>query len=196
MDEKHDFLTLISRVRAGDDAAATELVDRYLPAVRRILRLKLRESPLRHVLDSMDVCQGVFASFFIRAASGQYDLDHPGQLLRLLVGMARNKLISESRTYYVARREQTGSAVDALFAGLVAPEPSPSGRLAWKELLHEVRQRLTEDERRLADRRAEQWEWSAIAAEVGGSPDALRKRLARALDRVSSQLGLEGLKHG
>jgi RNA polymerase sigma-70 factor (ECF subfamily) len=196
MDETHDFLTLISRVRAGDDAAATELVDRYLPAVRRVLRLKLRDSPLCRVLDSMDVCQGVFASFFIRAASGQYDLDRPGQLLRLLVAMARNKLISESRTYYVARREQTGSAVDALFAGLVSPEPSPSGRLAWKELLHEVRQRLTDDERRLADRRAEQWEWSAIAAEVGGSPDALRKRLARALDRVSSQLGLEGLKHG
>ena len=196
MDEKHDFLTLIRRVRAGDHTAAAELVERYLPAVRRVIRLKLRDSPLRRVLDSMDVCQSVFASFFIRAASGQYDLDRPGQLLRLLVVMARNKLVSESRTYYVARREPPGPAVDAVFAALAAPEPSPSGRLAWKDLLHEVRRRLTQDERRLADRRAEQWEWSAIAAEVGGTPDALRKRLARALDRVSNQLGLEELHHG
>jgi RNA polymerase sigma-70 factor (ECF subfamily) len=196
MDEKHDFLTLIRRVRAGDQTAAAELVERYLPAVRRVIRLKLRDSPLRRVLDSMDVCQGVFASFFIRAASGQYDLDRPGQLLRLLVVMARNKLVSESRTYYVARRESTGPAVKAVFARLAAPEPGPSGRLVWKDLLHEVRRRLTEDERRLADRRAEQWEWSAIAAEVGGTPDALRKRLARALDRVSNQLGLEELNHG
>ena len=196
MDDKQDFLSLIRRVRAGDPTAAAELVERYLPAVRRVIRLKLRDSPLRRVLDSMDVCQGVFASFFIRAASGQYDLDRPGQLVRLLVVMARNKLVSESRTYYVARREPTGLDVDAVFARLAAPEPSPSGRLAWKDLLHEVRRRLTEDERRLADRRAEQWEWSAIAAEVGGTPDALRKRLARALDRVSNQLGLEELNHG
>jgi RNA polymerase sigma-70 factor (ECF subfamily) len=196
MDDKQDFLSLIRRVRAGDPTAAAELVERYLPAVRRVIRLKLRDSPLRRVLDSMDVCQGVFASFFIRAASGQYDLDRPGQLVRLLVVMARNKLVSESRTYYVARREPTSLDVDAVFARLAAPEPSPSGRLAWKDLLHEVRRRLTEDERRLADRRAEQWEWSAIAAEVGGTPDALRKRLARALDRVSNQLGLDELNHG
>jgi RNA polymerase sigma-70 factor (ECF subfamily) len=196
MDEEHDFLALIRRVRAGDHTAAAEVVERYVPAVRRVIRLKLRDSRLRRVLDSMDVCQGVFASFFIRAASGQYDLDRPDQLLRLLVAMARNKLVSESRTYYVARREPPGPAADAVFAELVAPEPSPSGRLAWKDLLHEVRRRLSEDERRLADRRAERWEWSEIAAELGGSPEALRKRFARALDRVSNQLGLEAWNHG
>ncbi|HZY84356.1 MAG TPA: sigma-70 family RNA polymerase sigma factor [Gemmataceae bacterium] len=196
MDEEHDFLSLMRRVRAGDHTAAAELMKRYVPAVRRVIRLKLRDSRMRRVLDSMDICQGVFASFFIRAASGQYDLDRPGQLLRLLVVMARNKLVSESRTYYVARREPPGPAVDAVFAGLATPEPSPSGRLAWKDLLHEVRRRLTEDERRLADWRAERREWSEIAAEVGGNPEALRKRFARALDRVSNQLGLEGLNHG
>jgi hypothetical protein len=84
MYEKHGFLTLIRRVRAGDHTAAAELVKRYLPAVRRVIRLQLRDSPLRRVLDSMDVCQGVLASFFIRAASGQYELDRPGQLVRLL----------------------------------------------------------------------------------------------------------------
>jgi hypothetical protein len=63
-------------------------------------------------------------------------------------------------------------------------------------LLQEVRRRLTDDERRLADWRAEWREWSEIAAEVGGSAEALRKRLARALDRVSNQLGLEEYNHG
>jgi RNA polymerase sigma-70 factor (ECF subfamily) len=196
MDEDHDFLDLIRRVRASDHTAAAELVKRYAPAVRRVIRLKLRDSRMRRVLDSTDICQGVLASFFIRVASGQYDLERPVQLLRLLVVMARNKLVSESRTYYVKRREQPGPAVDAMFASLAAPETSPSSRLAWKDLLQEVRRRLTDDERRLADRRAERREWSEIAAEVGGSAEALRKRLARALDRVSNQLGLEELNHG
>jgi DNA-directed RNA polymerase specialized sigma24 family protein len=196
MDEDHDFLDLIRRVRASDHTAAAELVKRYAPAVRRVIRLKLRDPRLRRVLDSTDICQGVLASFFIRAASGQYDLERPVQLLRLLVVMARNKLIGESRTYYVKRREQPGPVVDALLAGLAAPETSPSGRLAWKDLLQEVRRRPTDEERRLADRRAERREWSEIAAEVGGSAEALRKRLARALDRVSNQLGLEEWNYG
>ena len=88
------------------------------------------------------------------------------------------------------------SGGSTLLAGLANPETSPSGRLVWKDLLHEVRRRLTEDERRLADRRAERWEWAEIAAEVGGTPDAVRKRLTRALDRVSNQLGLEEWNHG
>ncbi len=167
-----------------------------MPAVRRVIRLKLRDSRMRRVLDSMDVCQGVLGSFFIRAASGQYELDCPAQLVRLLVVMARNKIVSASRTYYVARREPSGPAVDAMLAHLATPESSPSGRLMWKDLLQEVRSRLTEDERRLADRRADRQEWSEIAAEIGGSPDALRKRLARALDRVANQLGLEEWNHG
>jgi DNA-directed RNA polymerase specialized sigma24 family protein len=196
MDEDHDFLDLIRRVRASDHSAAAELVKRYAPAVRRVIRLKLRDPRLRRVLDSTDICQGVLASFFIRAASGQYDLERPVQLLRLLVVMARNKLVGESRTYYVKRREQPGPAVDALLAGLAAPQTSPSARLAWKDLLQEVRRRLTDEERRLADRRAELREWSEIAAEVGGSAEALRKRLARALDRVSNQLGLEEWNYG
>ena len=32
---------------------------------------------LRRLFDSMDISQSVFASFFIRAALGQYELDRP-----------------------------------------------------------------------------------------------------------------------
>jgi hypothetical protein len=32
--------------------------------------------------------------------------------------------------------------------------------------------------------------WAEIAAELGGTPDALRVRLARALARITRQLGL------
>ena len=50
---------------------------------------------------------------------------------------------------------------------------------------------MTDEERQLADRRAEGLEWPEIAAQVGGRPDALRKKLDRALDRVTAHLGLE-----
>jgi RNA polymerase sigma-70 factor (ECF subfamily) len=196
MDEGHSFLDLIQRVRGGDPAAAAELVRRYEPAVRRMVRLQLRDPRLRRVLDSSDVCQSVLASFFVRAASGQYDLHQPDQLLRLLVVMARNKLASQARSSYVLRRDDRPRAPGAALAATVAPGPSPSQQAAWKDLLREVRGRLSAEERQLADRRADRQEWSEIAAAVGGSPEALRKKLARALDRVSQQLGLDGIDDG
>src|SRR5262249_1510462 len=86
------FDARIRRVRAGAQDAATELVGRSEPAIRRAVRFRLADARLGTLLDSMDICQSVLASFFIRAASGQYELQNSGQLLRLLTAMARNKL--------------------------------------------------------------------------------------------------------
>jgi hypothetical protein len=63
--------------------------------------------------------------------------------------------------------------------------------VAGQELLAEFRRRLSEEERQLAEARADGQDWKQIAADRGGSPEALRKQLARAIDRVSRELGLE-----
>jgi hypothetical protein len=47
---------------------------------------------------------------------------------------------------------------------------------------------LTAEERRLADLRAQGFEWTEIAARPGGTAESCRKQLARALDRVEHQL--------
>jgi RNA polymerase sigma-70 factor (ECF subfamily) len=192
MADLESFKELMQRVRAGDEAAATELVRRYEPAIRRAVRVRLVDARLGRVLDSMDVCQSVLASFFVRAALGQYELDKPEQLLRLLVTMARNKLADQARQEQAERRDNrriaTGSSGQRLIA---AAEPSPSRRASARELLQQVHDRLTPQERRLAELRAAGREWSEIAAEVGGNVEALRKRLARAIDRVARELGLD-----
>ena len=78
MSEGASFGELISRVRAGDALAAAEVVRRYEPALRRAVRARLRRDPrLCRLLDSVDVSQSVLASFFVRAALGQYDLTTP-----------------------------------------------------------------------------------------------------------------------
>jgi DNA-binding CsgD family transcriptional regulator len=62
---------------------------------------------------------------------------------------------------------------------------------AGRELLSAFRQRLTEEERQLADLRGQGYDWAEIAARVGGTPQARRKQLTRAADRVAQQLGLD-----
>jgi RNA polymerase sigma factor (sigma-70 family) len=191
------FQALLRRVRAGDEAAAAELVRQYEPAIRRAVRMRLTDPTLGRVLDSMDVCQSVLANFFVRAAAGQFDLDEPGQLVRLLVTMARNKLLDQVRKQRAGRRDQRRlepTAPEALDA-VPAAGQTPSAIVAGKELLHQVRDRLSDQERHLMDRRALGHDWAALAAEVGGTPDALRKQLARALDRVARELGLDEVAH-
>ena len=45
----------------------------------------------------MDIGQSVMGSFFLRAALGEYDLDRPEDLIRLLISMTRNKVIDAMR---------------------------------------------------------------------------------------------------
>ncbi len=81
------FSDFLKRIRAGDSQAAEELVRKYESLIRRQVRLNLEDSRLNRVFDSMDVCQSVLKSFFVRTAAGQYDLDDPKELVRLLVRM-------------------------------------------------------------------------------------------------------------
>ena len=186
------FDELIRRVRAGDQDAAATLVRHYEPAIRRAVRFRLADARLGALLESMDICQSVLASFFLRAASGQYELKTPAQLLKLLTVMARNKLNSQARKQLAQRRGgrhvTSGEPDEGRF---VAADASPSTEVAVRDLLQEVHRRLSADERRLLELRNQGCDWAAIAAEVGGGAEALRRKLARALDRVAEQLGLD-----
>src|SRR3954452_4056247 len=148
------FELLIRRVRDGDQQAAAELVRRYEPAIRRAARVRLLDTRLNRLLDPVDICQSVLASFFVRAALGQYELETPDQLLKLLATVTRNKLADQVRKQHVDRRENLptaeGSSSDENF---IAAEPSPSRQLEARDLLQEVRRRLTSEERELLELR-------------------------------------------
>src|SRR4051794_18930312 len=143
MPEAPTFEDLIRRVRAWDQEAAAELVGRYEPAIRRAVRFRLADARLGTLLDSMDICQSVLASFFVRAASGQYDLETPEKVLGLLAAMARNKLASQARRQGTQRRggrPVTAGGQDQHQA--VARDAGPVREVAARDLLQEVRRRL------------------------------------------------------
>jgi RNA polymerase sigma-70 factor (ECF subfamily) len=189
MSEPGAFQDLVRRIRAGDQEAAAELVRLYEPTIRRAVRFRLVDTRLGAVLDSMDICQSVLASFFVRSAAGAYELDQPEQVVKLLVAMARNKLASQARKQHAARRDQR-----RLVSGkqeVAAPDETPSQQAAARELFQKAQQLLSPDERRLVELRQDGLEWNEIAERLGGNAVALRKQLSRAMDRVTRELGLE-----
>jgi RNA polymerase sigma factor (sigma-70 family) len=141
----------------------------------------------------MDVCQSVLASFFVRAATGEYDLEEPQHLVRLLVTMARNKLASKARMEHRQRRDnrRVASADPDALDELADQQPSPSEILSHRELLERMRSSLTDEEREIANLRGQGLAWEQVAERLGGSVQARRMQLTRGIERVGRELGLE-----
>src|SRR5262249_39656251 len=143
MSEANAFAELVRRLRTGDSRAAEELVRRDEPAIPLGGQCGLTDRRLRRVFDSMDVCQAVLGSFFVRAAAGAYDLKRPEQLMGLLKEMARRKLAYEARQQRAQRRDvRRAERLDAEGWHAAAGDPSPSRVVADQDLLAEVRRRL------------------------------------------------------
>jgi RNA polymerase sigma-70 factor (ECF subfamily) len=185
------FQSFITRIRAGDEDAARELVERFEGVIRREVRLRLNRSSLLQVFDSMDISQSVLASFFARASSGDFEIESSDQLVRLLIGMTRNKVAFHVRRQHAQRRDSRlneARRVDEL--EVACTTPSPSEVVTARDLINTIREHLRTEERQLADLRGDGWQWSDIADRLGGSVQARRMQLARAVQRVARTLRL------
>jgi RNA polymerase sigma factor (sigma-70 family) len=192
MPDQHLFHELLERVRRGDADAAAELVRKYESAIRVAVRTRLSDPRLRRQFDSMDVCQSVLASFFLRAAAGQYDLRDPAQLVALLTKMAHNKLAMRARSQYRQRRDVRRN----VHLGDVQPEPAakwaePSEHMLGREFVDRAFGLMDPQVREMAVCRAGGMEWSEIASQFGGTADARRKQFQRAIDRIAETLEID-----
>jgi RNA polymerase sigma-70 factor (ECF subfamily) len=192
MVEGETFRSLIRRVRAGDQHAATLLVQEFEPEIRRVVRLRLTDPRQRRLIDSSDICQSVLANFFVRAAAGQFDIDSPEQLLKLLGTMAKNRLINHINKNRAQRRDSRRELNDPeQLAAAVALELTPSRVAVGAELMARVRAAMNEEELRVFDLRGENRSWNEIAELVGGTPESVRKRYERTMDRIGEMLRLD-----
>ncbi len=187
--QTNHFTKLIQRVLQGEELAASELVRLYEPELRRVIRFRLTRPNLRRFLDSLDICQSVLAVLFNRLQTGELELNHPEQLRQLLRMMAEHKIIDKVREQQAQRRG--GKATPQQLIGDEAADSAtdPAKMFEVTDLVEAVRMRLNEKERRLLDRWMEGQEWKEIAGK-GASPEALRKKLSRAIDSAARELGL------
>lgn len=186
---QESFQVLIERLRRGDEQAAAELVDQYGPEVQRYVRFRLFSSNLRRFVDSLDVSQSVLARFFVQLEAGEIDLQGPQQLRKLLLTMARNKLNDVAR-HQQAQKRNARRVVSDEFDAIAAPDQTPSDQIAAEDLLMALQNRLSPQERHLVERRLAGTPWDALAVELNSTAEAMRKQMARALDRAARELGV------
>lgn len=193
MSEVENLAELMKRVREGDQTAAELLVKQYEPLIRRMVRLRLEDKRLSRVFESMDVCQSVLGSFFVRATMGQFDLQEPGQLVNLLITMTRNKVASTARREYQQKRDRrrVSEGDSQQLARVESHAETPSVIVAGKELVDQARGLMRDDERQISELRSEGCSWEEIAQKMGGTAQSRRVQFMRATNRIMAQLGFD-----
>ena len=198
MSEPTGFPELIRLARCGDEDAAARLTRASssrssggscgsgCAAGRTTERL-------RPELDSADICQSIFKSLFVGLRGGRFELDQPEQLQKLLSAMVRLKVANRARRLSVTLREVL--EVDAP-RERVDSGSGPEKAVDDKELLDTILKQFAPDELDLLVRRLDDQPWPAIAKAAGGTAEALRKKLARALERVRDHPELHDLFAG
>jgi len=186
------FQLLLQRAKIGDQEAAGELMRQFEPFLHREVRLRLEDQRLRQAYDTMDISQSVLKSFFVRAAVGEFTLEHPRQFLALLVKMTRRKVVARARHEYRQKRDRRRVVCDVSVDLNAVPghEPTPSVAVAGAELIERARQLLSPEERSIAELRAAACSWEEVAQRLGGTAQARRVQFRRAMQRVINQLGI------
>jgi DNA-directed RNA polymerase specialized sigma24 family protein len=195
MPEADDFHDLIRRTRSGDEVAAAEFVAQFEPYILRIVRLRMRQRAdyerLRHELASGDVCQSIFKSLFVRLRHGRFALSEPKDVQKLLNSMIRFKIATHARRHAVTFRELLGGE---FLPDLTDPGPEAERIVEDHDLSEAILKMFSVDELEILNRRLDEQTWSQIALELGGSAQALRKKLERAFQRVREDLGMKGVR--
>jgi RNA polymerase sigma factor (sigma-70 family) len=105
---------LLRRFQNRDLDAATQLYVRYAQKLRRLAHAQCSTSLARRV-EPDDIVQSVFASFFRRAAEGEYDTPDGNALWGLLLVIALNKIRAKGAYYSAAKRDVRRTSEVATF---------------------------------------------------------------------------------
>jgi RNA polymerase sigma factor (sigma-70 family) len=145
MPEKvNQFEHLMQQVRQGDEQASERLCREYASHVIRVVRRRLHPR-LRRRLDSGDVLQAVWASFFT-IPTERFTFRSEKQLIEFLSRVAQNKVIDENRRCFGTDKRQLAREeyLEDLDYGepLRDPnQPTPSKAVIaddrWEELLRD-----------------------------------------------------------
>lgn len=187
MDPEQSFTRVIGRLKAGDDAAAGEVVARFSRRLAALAQGRLSPQ-IRQKVDAEDVLQSVFKSFFVRHAGGQIDPTGWDNLWTLLTVIAVRKC-AKRWNYYRADRRDVGreAAIDGGSEAEWQPfdrEPTPDEAVAVADTVEHLMRGLDERGRDILTLRLQGLLVEEIAREVGCAERTVR----RVLDRVKVRL--------
>ncbi|WP_337175798.1 sigma-70 family RNA polymerase sigma factor [Paludisphaera sp.] len=192
--ESRDVADLVARARAGDQEAIRAFVLRYEDELRQMARGRLPRR-LRGQLESMDIVQAVWQSFFTEAGAGPKDFENSRHLRGFLAGMVRNKVYEQDRRltrtekYAIAREEplyvRRGDREVA--REVPAHDPTPSQNVQARDRLALLTAGRPEREAEILRLRRDGMTVDDIAARLGVNEKTVRRAIEAARVRMEAR---------
>jgi RNA polymerase sigma-70 factor (ECF subfamily) len=181
-----DIQALLARIKNGDEGAARELLCRYEPKIRLVVRRQLPRL-LRSRFDSLDFLQSVWGSFFNKIQTGPNDLDEEQSLITFLAWAARNKVIDEYRRAATQKqnihREQRLESKSDQDVYLAAGD-TPSQLVQAHETYDRLRELLPEDRQVILELKAVGYSSKEIGDRLGVSERTVQRVLEDLKERA------------
>lgn len=172
--------SLLRRLRAGSEDAATALYLRYAPRLRHLTTVNTSPQLARRV-DADDIVQSVFRALFTGAGQGLYDVPDGEDLWKLLVVIALNKIRSAGVYHGAAKRDVRATAELERMGSEATADPDLDPDRAFLSLaVRDTLGRLTADERRVIELRMDGYEVAEVAERAGCSKRTVERLLGQA----------------
>jgi len=181
--------SLLARIRAGSQDAATTLYGRYAQRLMALAQARCGDDLAARV-DAEDIVQSVFGSFFRGANQGFYDAPSGDEIWGLLLVIALNKIRAKGVHHRAAKRDVRRTVSSSLPAGDFDPPANDAAADALLRLvIEEVLARLPEGHREVVRLRIEGYEVSEIAGRTGRSMRTTERVLQEFRSRMAAQYG-------
>lgn len=176
--------SLLRLFRAGSQAAASLFYGRYAGRLYDFVRARCPQ-PIAPCIDSDDIVQSVFHRFFRRVNDGHYDVPGEGDLWRLILVIALNKIRDERDFHHALKRNvlQTTTAAPLETCADQGLESALS-----VAAINEALNRLPVSHKNVVTLRIEGLTIAEIAAQISRSKRTVERMLQEARDRLKESL--------
>ena len=193
---------MLSRLKSGDESAASEILQRYESQVRLVVR-RFLPRVLRSRFDSQDIMQSVWRSFFQKVREEQstnpdtntaavekpvQEFQDSAQLFAFLSRMARNKVIDQYRRETSQKsdvhRQRTMYGESGEDLDPPAPDESPAEAAEAADEYSHWRSLVPEDRQELIDMKADGLSTREIGVKLGISERTVQRVLEDLRQRV------------
>jgi RNA polymerase sigma-70 factor (ECF subfamily) len=190
MSSDDSFQALMNRLRAGEEAAAAELFQRFAGRLIALARSRL-DALVRQKIDPEDVLQSVFKSFFHRHREGDWDPANWDSLWSLLAQMTIRKCGRRAVFYHGERRDvrretapRSGDDDSGFFREALNREPTPDEAAMLAEIIEQLLRELEGYHRDIVQLSLQGYASAEIAAQTGVTERSVQRVLKRVRERI------------
>jgi len=187
--------TLAERWRSGDQAAATELYQRYVRRLSLLVGLNL-SSGLSPRVGTSDICQSAFKSMFRGLREGRFQFEDDAEVWKLLVTITLNKIRNRVRFERAPKRDHRRDRIlddphdfDDYRVGCLSRVPDSTEVREFESTLEAALSLMDKDDAQLLRLRLEGRTQREIAECLGITDRTVRRRLERIRDQLKHSMG-------